>query len=84
MWGAGLLGLLLLYRPDKNKHVSKIQFAALMHRWRLTDLLFGGGGVRGGHGLRFLLGGIYVCVLQGRRMVRLIWLIFRNSEADVR
>lgn len=83
MWGAGLLGLLLLYHPDDNKHVSKIQFAVLLRRRRLTDLVFGGGGVRGGHGLRFLLGVIYVRVLQVRRMVRLIWLIFRNSEADV-
>lgn len=83
MWGAGSLGLLLLYRPGDNKHVSKIQFAVLKHRWRLTNLVFGGGGLRGGHGLRFLLGGIYVCVLQVRQMVMLIWLIMRNSEADV-
>lgn len=30
----------------------------------VTDLVFGGGGGRGGRGLRFLGGGVYVCGLQ--------------------
>lgn len=78
-----MLPLMLLYRPDDNKRVSETPFAVLMQMKIVTDLVFGGGGERRGRGLRFLLGGVYVCVLQVRRTSTLIWLIFRNFEVDV-
>lgn len=73
---------MLLYCPDDNKGVKGSVCRLDEGMKVVTDLVFGGGGERRGRGLRFVLGGVLVCVLQVRTST-LTWLVFRNFEVDV-